>query len=181
MLAVESKCSVTSTSVLGKGKPCNSGGHALSKQSLKGQVSVKLTPEICINNASSNSRLTAAGRWATASDSHSQTCLQAIFFFFFLSLPLMRQQLNYTCMLKNLLKLHCIWTWDTLWCFGFFCFLFLFPLRWDNDRTTSETPSPGLEAEGLTPKLLRLKLYCIWTWRFILFILFYFSILSVSL
>jgi Fe2+ transport system protein B len=35
-------------------------------------VSVKLTPEICINKASSNSRLTAAGRQATASDSHSQ-------------------------------------------------------------------------------------------------------------
>jgi hypothetical protein len=47
-------------------------------------VSAKLTPEICINNASSNSRLTAAGRQATATDSHSQTCLQALFFF---SLP----------------------------------------------------------------------------------------------
>jgi hypothetical protein len=34
----------------------------LSKQRLQGQVSDKLTPEICINNASSNSRLTAAGR-----------------------------------------------------------------------------------------------------------------------
>jgi hypothetical protein len=36
--------------------------RTLSKQSLWGQVSVKLTPEICINNASSNSRLTAVGR-----------------------------------------------------------------------------------------------------------------------
>jgi hypothetical protein len=36
--------------------------RTLKKQSLQGQVSVKLTPEICINNASSNSRLTAAGR-----------------------------------------------------------------------------------------------------------------------
>jgi hypothetical protein len=43
-------------------------------------VSVKLTPEICINNATSNSRLTAAGRQATAADSHSQTCLQTLFF-----------------------------------------------------------------------------------------------------
>jgi hypothetical protein len=34
----------------------------LSKQSQRGQVSVKLTPEICINKASSNSRLTAADR-----------------------------------------------------------------------------------------------------------------------
>jgi hypothetical protein len=31
--------------------------RTLSKQSLKGQVSVKLTPEICINKDSSNSRL----------------------------------------------------------------------------------------------------------------------------
>jgi hypothetical protein len=36
--------------------------RTLSKQSLRGQVSVKLTPEICINKASSNSRLTAVGR-----------------------------------------------------------------------------------------------------------------------
>jgi hypothetical protein len=54
--------------------------RTLSKQSLRGQVSVKLTPEICINNASNNSRLTAAGRWVTASDSHSQNCFQTLFF-----------------------------------------------------------------------------------------------------
>jgi hypothetical protein len=36
--------------------------RTLSKQSLRGQVSVKLTPEICINKVSSNSRLTAVGR-----------------------------------------------------------------------------------------------------------------------
>jgi hypothetical protein len=49
-------------------------------------VSAKLTPEICINKAASNSRLTAASRQDTAtdSDSHSQTCLQTLFF---LSLP----------------------------------------------------------------------------------------------
>jgi hypothetical protein len=35
--------------------------------------------------------------------------------FFSLSLPLIRKQPNYTWMLKNLLKLYCIWTWDTLW------------------------------------------------------------------
>jgi hypothetical protein len=45
-------------------------------------VTVKLTPEICINKASSNSRLTAAGRQATAADSHSQNCLQSLSFFF---------------------------------------------------------------------------------------------------
>jgi hypothetical protein len=44
-----------------------------------------------------------------------------------------------------------------------FCLVWFgcFPLGGDNDRTTSETPSPELEAEGQTPKLLRLKLYCI--------------------
>jgi hypothetical protein len=31
----------------------------------------------------------------------------------------MREQPNYTCKLKNLLKLYCIWTWDTWW--GYFC------------------------------------------------------------
>jgi hypothetical protein len=123
-------------------------------------VSVKLIPEICINKASSNSWMTAAGRWATASDRSSQSCPQSLFFFS--SLHLMRQQPNYTGMLKNLLKLYCIWTWDTLWCFG--VFLGFFPLCWYN-RTTSETQSPELEAERLTPKLL-LKLYWIWVWRF---------------
>jgi hypothetical protein len=36
--------------------------RTLSKQSLWGKVSVKLIPEICINKASSNSWMTAAGR-----------------------------------------------------------------------------------------------------------------------
>jgi hypothetical protein len=68
--------------VLGKGKGCSSGitpRRTLSKQSLQGQESVKLTPEICINKASSNSRLTAAVRRAAAPDSHSQNCLQTFF------------------------------------------------------------------------------------------------------
>jgi hypothetical protein len=43
-------------------------------------VSAKLTPEICINNASSKSRLTAAGRQAAASDNNSQNSLQTLFF-----------------------------------------------------------------------------------------------------
>jgi hypothetical protein len=54
--------------------------RTLSKQSLWGQVIAKLTLEICINNASSNSRLTAVGRQATAADSHSHTWLQIFFF-----------------------------------------------------------------------------------------------------
>jgi hypothetical protein len=47
-----------------------------------------------------------------------------------------------------------------------------FPPWWDNNRTITQTPTPGLDAEGLTPNLLRLKLYHIWTWE-ILFIYFY--------
>jgi hypothetical protein len=46
-------------------------------------VSAKLTPEICINNASSNSRLTAAGRQAIPADIIHRT-VSRIFFF---SLP----------------------------------------------------------------------------------------------
>jgi hypothetical protein len=130
-------------------------------------VNVKLTPEICINKASRNSRLTAAGRQVTAPGSHSQNCLQALFFS-----PYLWWENNWTTP---------AW-WKTYWnCIAFelgmlcgvflaFCcfilFCFVFHLWWDNDKTTSDTPSPGLEAEGWTPKLLRLKLYCIWTWRF---------------
>jgi hypothetical protein len=56
--------------------------RTLSKQSLRGEVSVKLTTEICINKASSNSRLTAVGRQAVASDTYSQNCLQTFFSLF---------------------------------------------------------------------------------------------------
>jgi hypothetical protein len=52
--------------------------RTLSKQSLQGQVSVKHTPEICINHASSNSRLTAA-------QSHIARELSPDTIFFFLS------------------------------------------------------------------------------------------------
>jgi hypothetical protein len=58
----------------------------LSKQSLQGQVSAKLTPEICINNTPSNSRLTAAGRQATAADTILRI-VSRLFFFFLLFLP----------------------------------------------------------------------------------------------
>jgi hypothetical protein len=56
----------------------------LSKQSLRDQVSAKLTPEICINNASSNSRLTAAGNEATVADTILRT-VSRLFFFLCLS------------------------------------------------------------------------------------------------
>jgi hypothetical protein len=43
-------------------------------------VSVKLIPEICINNTSSNSRLTAAGRQATVADNIHRTVSRLFFF-----------------------------------------------------------------------------------------------------
>jgi hypothetical protein len=85
--------------------------HAQEKseqQSLRVQVSANLTPEICINNASSNSRLTTAGRQAIVAETILRTVSRLFFLFFFVYLPLMREQLNYTCNLKNLLKLYCI-------------------------------------------------------------------------
>jgi hypothetical protein len=78
-----------------------------------------------------------------------------------------------------------------LFCAGFFVLFLsvLVPLWWENDRTTSETQSPGLEAEGWTPKLLRqillhlhLKIFkyfflvsLIFLFSFFLFFSFYFQ------
>jgi hypothetical protein len=42
-----------------------------------------------------------------------------------------------------------------LFVFLCFAFCFFFPFWWDNNRTTSETPSPGLEAERLTRKIIK--------------------------
>jgi hypothetical protein len=75
--------------------------RTLSKQSLRGQVSAKLTPEICINNASSNTRLTAAGSKPQPQIAIHRTVSRLFFFFSSLSLPSKRKQANYTCMLKT--------------------------------------------------------------------------------
>jgi hypothetical protein len=113
------------------------------------------------------------------------------------SLPLMRKQPNYTWMLKNLLKLYCIWTWDTLWVFLFVCLFCLFCsiLCIPFDETTTEQHlRHHLQDWRLrrTPKLLRLKLHCIWTSRgffttiivfiyyFLFFILFYFIYIYIT-
>jgi hypothetical protein len=65
--------------------------------------------------------------------------------------------------------------------FLLFCFIWFFPSLMRQWQNSSETPTPGLEAEGLMPKLLRLKLYCIWTWRFFYYLFYFiFSILSLS-
>jgi hypothetical protein len=144
-------------------------------------VSVKLTPEICINNTSSNSRLTAAGRQATATDSHSQNCLQILFS---LSLPLMRKQLSYTCMLKNLLKLYCNWTWDIWWAFLFVCFLFLwgFVLRYVSPlmrqlQNNIWGPISRIADWGMNTKIIKTEISLhlnLEVFLFVCFILFYF-------
>jgi hypothetical protein len=54
-------------------------------------------------------------RQATVADTTLRTASRRFFFFF--SLPFMREQSNYTCKWKNLLKLYCIWTRDTRWVF----------------------------------------------------------------
>jgi hypothetical protein len=129
---------------------------------------------MCINNATSNIRLTA--------DSHSQNCLQTLFFPLSLSLKgnytelyLHTKKLTETVLHLNLghFVVVVVFFLFYFWLFAV-PFYFIFPLWWDNYRTTTEAPSPGLEAEGWTSELLRLKLYCIWTWRFFHFYVIYF-------
>jgi hypothetical protein len=80
-------------------------------------VSAKLTPEICINNAASNSRLTAVGKQATATDTILRTVSRL---FFFLFLPTFDERTTELHLLAEKLTetvLHL--TWNTWW--GFFC------------------------------------------------------------
>jgi hypothetical protein len=117
---------------------------------------------------------------------------------FSLSLPLMRKQPNYTCMLKNLLKLFCIWTWDTLWVFCFvlcsFVLFYFSPLMrqlqnniWD---TISRTGGWGTNTKIIkTETSLHLNLeifnfffiYLFFIFILIFFLFFIFNPLSVSL
>jgi hypothetical protein len=75
---------------LERGKPVAEAHAQESSEKTKpaDQVSAKLTPEICISNTSSNSRLTAAGTQATAADTILRTVSRLFFSFF--SLPLKR-------------------------------------------------------------------------------------------
>jgi hypothetical protein len=105
--------------------------RTLSKQSLQGQVSAKLTPEICINKASSNSRLTAEGKQATAPGSHSQNCLQTLFFL--LTFDETKTELHlhaekFTEIVLHLNLRHC-------GVFVLFCFVFLVFLPFDETTT----------------------------------------------
>jgi hypothetical protein len=112
-------------------------------------VSAKLTPEICINNAASNSRLTTAGRWDTV----AETILRTVSRLFFFSLPtsdektiklhLHAEKLTETVLhlnLGHLVGFFFVWVCVVL-------FYFMCPLWWDNYTTTSEAPSPGLDTE----------------------------------
>jgi hypothetical protein len=164
-------------------------------------VSVKLTPEICINKASSNSCLTATGKWPTAADSHSQNCLQTLFFSLFLWWD------------NNWTTPAC---WRTYWnCIAFelgtlcgvFFVLCSFVLFWFFQSVSPLMRHPQsyvwstisrIGSWRMNTKIIKMKLYCIWTWRFIyiyffiylffifilfiyLFIFFIFNPLSVSL
>jgi hypothetical protein len=51
------------------------------QQSLHVRVIAKLTPEICINNTSSNNRLTTVGRQATVAEAILRTVSRLFFFF----------------------------------------------------------------------------------------------------
>jgi hypothetical protein len=113
------------------------------------------------------------GRWAPASDRHSQNSLQTLFFLLPSFGETMTELELHTEGLTETVLLHLDLGYFVLCCL---CFLF-FPLWWDN-RTASETPSSGLEADGLIPKLLRLKLYCIWTWGFLFLLVLSFLCLS---
>jgi hypothetical protein len=100
-------------------------------------VSVNFTPEICINNTSSNSRLTAAGRWATASDSHSQNCLQTLFFLrsfneTTIELQLHAEKLTETVLHLNLGHFGVFFCCSILFCFVLFVFFPPLMRQWQN-------------------------------------------------
>jgi hypothetical protein len=108
----------------------------MSKQSLQGQVSMKLTTEICINNTSSNSRLTAAGRQATATDTIHRTVSRHFSFFF--SLPAFDEKttelyLHAEKLTETVLHLN-LRHFVGFFCFVWFCFILFFPF----DETTTE-------------------------------------------
>jgi hypothetical protein len=141
-------------------------------------MSAKVTPEICIYNASSNSRLTAAGRQATAADTILRTASR-LFIFFSLSPYLLWENNQITPA-----------SWKTYWnCIAFehgtlggvffvrICvvlFYFMHPLWWDDYRTISEAPSPGLETEIS----LHLNLEVFWFfWVFLNFLIFHFILI----
>jgi hypothetical protein len=149
-------------------------------------VSAKLTPGICITPPAKAGWQQRAGKPQPQITIHRTVSR----LFFFPSLPLMRQQLNDTCMLKNLLKLYCIWTWDTLWCFFSFVLFWVFLVfsslmrQWQNDfsDTISRIGGWGTKTKIIKTETLlhlNLEIYLIFNFYFTLFYFLY--PLSVSL
>jgi hypothetical protein len=74
-------------------------------------VSAKLTPEICINNATNNSRLTAPGQQATATDTILRTVSRFFFFLFLTTFDERTTELHLHAEKLTETILHL--TWDT--------------------------------------------------------------------
>jgi hypothetical protein len=100
-------------------------------------VSVKLTPEICINEASSNSRLTATDRRATASDGHSQNYLQTLFFLSPFDETTTELHLHAEKLTETVLHLN-LGHFVVFFCFMLFCFSLVFLVFFLFDETTTE-------------------------------------------
>jgi hypothetical protein len=86
-------------------------------------VSVKLTPEIYINKASSNSRLTAAGRQATAADTIHRTVSRLFFFLFSFDETTTKLHLHAEKLAETVLHLNLGHFVVFLFCFVWFGFL----------------------------------------------------------
>jgi hypothetical protein len=144
--------------VLGKGKACSSGLR--TGELLQDQMSAKLTPEICINKASSNSRLTAAGSKLRLQIAFHRTVSRLFFF----SLPTWDEKTTKLHLLAEKLKvLHL--NLGHLVGFFFLCvcvFCSTLCLLFD-ETTTEQHLRHHLQDWRLrpTPKLLRLKLHWI--------------------
>jgi hypothetical protein len=98
-------------------------------------VSAKLTPEICINNASSNSRLTAVGRQATDKIVIHRPVSRLFFFF---SVPTFDEKttelhLNAEKLTENVLHLN-LGHFVDFFCVLHFCSILCFPF----DETTTK-------------------------------------------
>jgi hypothetical protein len=152
--AVEGGCSTTSSSVLGEGKTCKQWlscpGELQINKACRARWVLSSFLRSAINKASSNSWLTVAGRWVTASDRHSQNYLQTLFFLFLWwehdSTRTACWRTNWNCIAFEL---------------GIFCFVLFFVFshlmrQWQNYvwDTISRIGGWGTNTKSI---------YCIWT------------------
>jgi hypothetical protein len=148
------------------------------------------------------SRLAVSGRWATArnrADRGSQSCLLTQTTGEKTTVLLIKYQHQDWRSNSRTTKTEIAWFLDQkflffysfIYLFYFFSFsnyvfffvfflllffsLFSFLLWWYNFTATHQTSTTGLDSEGMTSELLRLKLYFIWTCDFFSFLLFSFS------